>query len=98
MLERCFKNPRTLHRLHSGSAGPLLDGFAESMGTAGYSSKTIGSYLHAADHLGQWAVQRRLAIADLDEDLLAHFLRHLGKARARSEPTKASATSSLGLS
>jgi site-specific recombinase XerD len=85
MLERCFKNPLTLHRLHSGPAGPFLDGFAESMGAAGYSSETIGSYLHAADHLGQWAVQRRVAIADLDEDLLAHFLRHLARCRCRGQ-------------
>lgn len=85
MLERCFKNPLTLHRLHTGPAGPFLDGFAESMGAAGYSSETIGSYLHAADHLGQWAVQRRVAIADLDEDLLAHFLRHLARCRCRGQ-------------
>ena len=44
MLERCFKNPLTLHRLHSGPAGPFLDGFAESMGADGYSSEMIGSY------------------------------------------------------
>lgn len=85
MIERCFKNPLTLHRLHSGPAGPFLDGFAESMGAGGYSSETIGSYLHAADHLGQWAVQRRVAIADLDEDLLAHFLRHLPRCRYRGQ-------------
>ncbi|MDO8479301.1 MAG: tyrosine-type recombinase/integrase [Candidatus Rokubacteria bacterium] len=83
MLERCVKNPLTLHRLHTGPAGPCLDGFAESMGAAGYSSETIGSYLHAADHLGQWAVQRRVAIADLDEDLLARFVRHLPRCRCR---------------
>jgi integrase/recombinase XerD len=81
MLERCVKNPLTLHRLHTGPAGPCLDGFAESMDTAGYSFETIGSYLHAVDHLGQWAVQRRVVIADLDEDLLAHFLRHLPRCR-----------------
>jgi integrase/recombinase XerD len=81
MLERCVKNPLTLQRLHTGPAGPCLDGFAESMDTAGYSFETIGSYLHAVDHLGQWAVQRRVVIADLDEDLLAHFLRHLPRCR-----------------
>jgi len=60
MLERCVKNPLTLHRLHTGPAGPCLDGFAESLGAAGYSPETIGSYLHAPDHLGQWAAQRRV--------------------------------------
>ena len=41
MLERCVKNSFTLHRFHSGPAGPFLDGFAESMDTAGYSSEAI---------------------------------------------------------
>ena len=85
MLERCFKNPLTLHRLHSGPAGPFLDGFAESMGADGYSSEMIGSYLHAADHLGQWAAPRRVAIADLDEHLLARFVRHLSRCRCRGK-------------
>jgi hypothetical protein len=52
VLERCFKNPLTPHRLRGGPAGPLLDGFAESMCAKGYSSETSGSYLHAADHPG----------------------------------------------
>jgi site-specific recombinase XerD len=85
MLERGFKNPLTLHRLHSGLARPFLDGFAESMGADGYSSDTIGSYLHAADHVGQWAAQRGVAIAELDEHLLARFVRHLSRCRCRGK-------------
>lgn len=57
MLERYFKKPCTLHRLHSGPAGPFLDGFAESMCTGGSSSETSASYLYAADHLGQRATR-----------------------------------------
>ncbi len=83
MLERCFKNPLTLHRLRGGPAGPFLDSFAASMCAKGYSSETSGSYLHAADHLGQWAARRGGAIADLDEDLLARFVRHLPRCRCR---------------
>ncbi|MDO8479688.1 MAG: tyrosine-type recombinase/integrase [Candidatus Rokubacteria bacterium] len=83
MLERCFKNPLTLHRLRSGPAGPFLDGFAESMCADGYSSETGGVYLYAADHLGQWAARRGVAIVDLDEDLLARFVRHLPRCRCR---------------
>jgi site-specific recombinase XerD len=83
MLERCFKKPATLYRLRGGPAGPFLDGFAESMCAGGYSSGTSGSYLQAADHLGQWAARRGVAIADLDEDLLARFVRHLPRCRCR---------------
>lgn len=83
MLERCFKKPLTLHRLRGGPAGPFLDGFAESMYAEGYSSETSGVYLQAADHLGQWAARRGVAIADLDEDVLARFVRHLPRCRCR---------------
>ena len=77
MIERCFKNPSTVQRLRSGAAGPFLDGFAESVCAAGYSSKTSGSYVQAADHVGQWAVRCGVAIPDLDEDLLGRFVQHL---------------------
>ena len=79
MLERHFKKPCTLHRLR-GPAGPFLDSFACA---GGYSSKTSASYLQAADHLGQWAARRGVAIADLDEDLLARFVHHLPRCRCR---------------
>jgi len=81
MLEHCFKSPFTLHRLRGGPAGPLVDGFAASLCATGYSSKTSRCYLHAADHLGRWATRRGGAIADLDEDLLARFMRHLPRCR-----------------
>lgn len=77
MIERCFKNRSTVQRLRGGAAGPYLDGFAESVCAVGYSSETSGSYLQAADHLGRWAERHGVAIADLDEDLLARFVRHL---------------------
>ena len=83
MLERLFKTDSTPCRLRDGPAGPFLDGFAGSMLAAGYSSRTVGSYVHDADHLGQWAGRRGVAVADFDEDLLARFVRHLLRCRCR---------------
>lgn len=77
MLERFFKTDSTPRRLRNGPAGPFLDGFAESMVAGGCSSRTVGPYLHAADHLAQWAARRGVAVPDLDEDLLARFVLHL---------------------
>ncbi len=81
MLERFFKTDSTPRRLRDGPAGPFLDGFAESMFAGGYSSRTVGPYLHAADHLAQWAARRGGAVPDLDEDLLARFVLHLRRCR-----------------
>ncbi|MEK7348721.1 MAG: tyrosine-type recombinase/integrase [Candidatus Eisenbacteria bacterium] len=83
MLERLFKTDFTPRRLRDGPAGPFLDGFAESMFAGGYSSTTVGSFVHAADHLARWAARRGVAVADLDEDLLARFVRHLLGCRCR---------------
>jgi integrase/recombinase XerD len=90
VLERCFKNPSTLRRLRDGLAGPFLDGFAAALLADGYDSQTSRDYLYAADHLSGWAARRIVAIEDLDEALLARFVRHLagcacrGRGRARN--------------
>ena len=81
MFERFFKTDSTPRRLRNGPAGPFLDGFAESMSAGGYSSRTVGPYLHAADHLAQWAARRDVAVEDLDENLLACFVLHLRRCR-----------------
>ncbi|HEY6240642.1 MAG TPA: tyrosine-type recombinase/integrase [Burkholderiales bacterium] len=83
MLERCFKTDSTARLLRDGPAGPFLDGLAQSMFAAGYSCRTVGSYVHDADHLAQWAARRGVAVANLDKDLLASFVRHLPRCRCR---------------
>jgi integrase/recombinase XerD len=81
MLERFFETDSTPRRLRNGPAGPFLDGFAESMFAGGYSSRTVGPYLRAADHLAQWTARRGVAVPDLDEHLLARFVLHLRRCR-----------------
>jgi site-specific recombinase XerD len=81
VFERFFKTDSTPRRPRNGPAGPFLDGFAKSMFAGGYSSRTVGPYLHAADHLAQWAARRDVAVEDLDEDLLARFVLHLRRCR-----------------
>jgi len=83
VLERCFKSPSTSRRLRTGLAGPFLDGFVKSMFAAGYASDTIRSYVWTAEHVGLWLARRRTMITDLDEDLLARFVRHLSRCRCR---------------
>ena len=92
MLERLFKTDSTPRRLRDGPAGSFLDGFAQSMLAAGYSSGTIRSYVWDAEHVGLWVTRRGALIADLDEALLERFARHLprcrcrGRRRGRHEP------------
>lgn len=76
MLERCFTDRLTLRQLANGPAGPYLDGFAGALLAKGYSFETCRRHLWVAAYLGEWAAQRGVAIADLDEELLAQFVRH----------------------
>ncbi len=84
MIERCFESPFTLRRLAEGPAGPFLDGFAEALFAEGYSPDACGRHLCAASHLGEWAARRGITVANLDEDILARFVRHLPRCRCGS--------------
>ncbi len=83
MLERCFKSPFTLRRLRGGAAGPSLDGFAQALCAEGYATRTSACYLYVAAHFANWAARRGTALADLDERLVACFVRHLHRCRCR---------------
>ncbi|MGH7355823.1 MAG: tyrosine-type recombinase/integrase [Candidatus Rokuibacteriota bacterium] len=83
MLESSFKKS-TPRPLPGGLAGPFLDGFAAALSAQGYSSDMRRRHLGAAAHLGEWAARRDIAIADLDEAVLARFVRHLPGCRCRA--------------
>jgi site-specific recombinase XerD len=83
MLERCFKKPWCQRKHAAGLFGPYLDGFAECLVGQGYPLATCGCYLRTVSHLGRWCMRRRIAISDLDEDVLVRFVRHLPKCRCR---------------
>ena len=83
MLERCFKTSLTPHRLREGRVGPFLDGFAEVLFAEGYGPTTVRRLLCAADHLGRWTARRGVRIVDIDEAVIARFLRHLPACRWR---------------
>ena len=83
MLECLFKDPSTACRLRAGPAGPHLDGFTEGLLAKGYASDSVRRYIQDADHLGRWVARRGLAISDLDEAVLARFVRHLPGCRCR---------------
>ena len=76
MIDRCFTNPFTRRRLADGAAGPLLDGFAGALLAEGYLLGTCRRHLWTATYLGEWAARRGIAIADLDDEILARFVRH----------------------
>lgn len=76
MLERCFTSRFALRRLADGPAGPFLEGFEGALLAEGYSLETCRRHLWTAAYLGEWAPRRNIVIADLDDQILARFVRH----------------------
>jgi integrase/recombinase XerD len=74
---------RRFRALRDGPAGALFDGFAQALFQAGYPAVTARKHLRAAEHFIDWSNRRRLSIADLSEQLLMRFGRHLDRCRCR---------------
>jgi integrase/recombinase XerD len=81
MIEQGFEIPSTLHRPIHGPTGPIFDGYTVALVAEGYSTDTCSRHLSTASHLGEWAAKRGVALAELDEGILARFVRHLRKCR-----------------
>jgi hypothetical protein len=72
-----FKAPWALARMRSGSVGPYVDGFAETLAGAGFGVRAIRVHIRAAVHFGRWADEHGIAIAAFDDGSLSRFRRHL---------------------
>lgn len=83
MTKHCVKRPCWRRRFADGPAVTFLDGYAAVLRAKGYSMETCGAHLRAVSHLVEWAERRGVRLADLDEQTLAQFLRHLPKCRCR---------------
>lgn len=85
MLDEYFKTPITPERLRRGSIGAHLDAFTDYLVSQGYAWFTIRNYLSGPAHLGRWMDRSRIAIADLDEAIVAQFVLHLRHCRCRAQ-------------
>lgn len=74
MLEEFFDDPAAVQRLRGDPLGPHLDSFAGSLASLGYAVATGRGYLTFLAALGQWLVRASVAIADVDERVVAAFL------------------------
>ncbi len=77
MLETYFKGDFVLERFRLSPVGPYIDGFAESLLSAGYTWHTGRKCLGYAVHVGRWSALQGLAIEALDEEAICGFEAHL---------------------
>lgn len=66
----------SFHFLTPGFLGPHLERFAAELACAGYSSLSISNYQQSIAHFGTWLERQRIAIADVDKEVIAAFAGH----------------------
>jgi site-specific recombinase XerD len=79
MLERLGVRPHICRQVRSGPFGPWIEGFLLALATSGYATSVIRRHVRAAVVFGDWLVQHRIAVANIDERVVAQF----GGAQAR---------------
>lgn len=75
MVEQFFRNSRTIARLRATALGRGLDELAEYLHARGHSHVTGQDYLRGAAHFGYWIVAEKIAIPEINEEVVARFLR-----------------------
>ena len=77
MLSEYFYAAQRIREIRSGSAGALIEGFAEGLFQRGYAEITARRHIRSAEHLVRWGSRRDLSASDLDDEALGHLGRHL---------------------
>src|SRR5438132_1788196 len=78
------KNRAPVTKGLSISAETLLDGFQSVLLDEGYTSRMSRVYVSAARHVIEWTLRNKTAVADLNDDALDRFARHLPRCRCHS--------------
>lgn len=74
MLETLRIWPKIRERIITGPLGPYCDDYLSWLEKAGYSRLGIRRHMQAMDRLGCWLRSRRLSVADIDEQVIEHFV------------------------
>jgi site-specific recombinase XerD len=74
MLERLAVRPHICRQIRSGPLGPWIDGFVVALTMSGYATSVIRRHVRAAVVFGDWLVRHRIAVADIDERVVAQFV------------------------
>lgn len=74
--------PKIRERIMTGPLGPYCDEYVSWLETAGYSRLGIRRHIQAIDRLGCWLRSRRLSAADIDEQIIEHFVRSFQRIRS----------------
>jgi len=74
MLERLAVRPHICRHIRSGPLGPWIEDFLLALTTNGYATSVIRRHVRAAVVFGDWLVRHQIAVADIDERVVAQFV------------------------
>jgi len=89
MIEHGFTRTSVITRLRCGPLGAHLDTLAATLHQHGYAPDSIRRTLRASDQFGWWLTQHGYAIAEVDEALVARYIRTLPPPRVGQWPKAA---------
>ncbi len=76
-----FTSPARAEALENGPGGSLLRGFAEELYRLRYAEITARRYIRAAEHLAFWSARIGVPLAELNDDAVGRFERHIARCR-----------------
>jgi hypothetical protein len=95
MIEHCFTRTSVRTRLRCRPLGADLETLATPLHQPGYAPDSIRRTLRAGEQFGQWLSQQGAAITEVNEALLARYLRTLPPPPVGRWPTAAASLSHL---
>ena len=101
MLAKFFHAPARIRAIRSGSAGALIEAFAEQLLRRGYAQLSARRHIRSAEHIVRWALLRGVSADNLGERDLKAFASHLSRCRCGryccANPTEVAAGARLFL-
>jgi hypothetical protein len=88
MIEKFFRHRQALVWATSTPAGPFLEGLVIALAGQGFGRWKLRQRIQGAAHFSAWSMDRGVAIADLHEDALAAFHRHLPSCTCPGRPPR----------
>lgn len=64
------------HWMDAGGVAPLVAAFTSHLSGLGHASLTVAGYETSARHFVQWIGRTKIAVADIDDDVVHRFARH----------------------
>jgi integrase/recombinase XerD len=68
--------PECAQLMNPGALRPFVEAFTGRLLSLGYTHLTVSGYEASARHFGQWLQKKKIAVAEIDDNVVRRFARH----------------------